>query len=377
MRILVLSVTAGQGHNSCGKAVMEACVQRGVDSIMIDTLLQTSRFVANSLNSVYIKMIRYTPGLLKQMNDGMLKEKRVRSRRGTEKLIGIWFQREICKIIEEYRPDAIVCTHVFASTVVSHIRKNRGLEIPVVGVNTDFALLPMWEDCDLDLYVVAAEEMRNAVSKRGIPTERILCTGIPVSARFSKKMDKADARRELGIQDRSTVLIMSGSMGFGKLPEIVRAIDRLPMDLQMLVVCGNNRKMYQKVREIKTEKTTHVYGFVNNVEVMMDAADLLLTKPGGLTASECLAKRVPMILLDPIPGWEESNCLFLTAQGAAVLAANGYAPDDAVMNLLSDPERLAQIDRMQEKIGKPNAAVDLVDAIMDLVARRSGERALE
>ena len=160
---------------------------------------------------------------------------------------------------------------------------------------------------------------------------------------------------------------------------MVESLDRLPMDLQMLVVCGRNEKMYQRLNALRTQKDVRVYGFVDNVEVMMDASDVLLTKPGGLTTSECLAKGIPLVILDPIPGLEERNSLFLVAQGAAILATDQYPPDDAVLNLLSDPQRLQQILAMQKKIGNAHSADDLCDEIIRMVEERgvrSGEGTL-
>ena len=379
MKVLVLSVTAGQGHNSCGKAVVDACTRKGLDSVMVDTLLLSSKLVANSLDKIYITMTRHTPGLLKKMDDDMLSEKRIHSRQGTTKLIGAWFYKEIENCIAEYQPDAVVCTHVFSGVILTRIRRQKGLEIPLIGINTDFAMAPLWDETDLDLYVLAAEGMRNSVIKRGIPQEKLFCRGIPVHHRFASTVEKGEARRQLGILDKPTVLIMSGSMGFGKLPQVVESLDRLPMDLQMLVVCGRNEKMYQQLNALRTQKDVRVYGFVDNVEVMMDASDVLLTKPGGLTTSECLAKGIPLVILDPIPGLEERNSLFLVAQGAAILATDQYPPDDAVLNLLSDPQRLQQILAMQKKIGNAHSADDLCDEIIRMVEERgvrSGEGTL-
>ncbi|MBE5780740.1 MAG: glycosyltransferase [Clostridiales bacterium] len=370
MKVLVLSVTAGQGHNSCGKAVVEACTRKGIESVMMDTLLQSSKLVANSVDKVYVSMTLHAPGVWKKMYDDMLKENKVRSRQGTGKLIATWFYKEIVKLIQSFEPDAIVCTHVFAGIILTYIRKRMGLNIPFIGVNTDFTLLPMWEDTELDLYVLSAEALCHSAIARGIPGEKLFPHGIPIHNRFASAMPKADARKELGIEDKPTVLIMSGSMGFGNLPQVVQSLDALPMDLQMLVVCGKNQKMYEKISALKTKKTVHTYGFVNNVEVMMDASDMILTKPGGLSTSEALAKNLPMILLDPIPGLEERNCLFLAAHGAGIMSNDRYTPAEAVMGLLSEPERLSQILTMQRKLGKPNSADDLVNKIMEMVEQQ-------
>ena len=371
MKILILSVTVGQGHNSCGNAVMSAFEEIGAECLMLDTLALSSKFVASSLNRVYIRMTRRNSKILRSIDDNFLGEDHEGRRKSTSKMIGgMGFAQKVYKAIKAFEPDAIICTHVYSALILTHIRKHKGLSMPVIGINTDFAMAPLWEDCAMDMFVLACRGMENNVISRGIPNDRLYSFGIPIHKRFQKTTPQNEAREALGIADKDTVLLMGGSMGFGNLPGIIEQLDALPLDFQMLVVCGRNKQLFSTVSALHTQKQLHAYQFVDNIEMLMDASNLLLTKPGGLTVSECLAKRIPLVLLDPIPGIEQRNSMFLSAMGVAIIAGPQYSVGDAVFNLLQDQERLNQMLTMQERIGNPYAAEDLRDAVIGMIESR-------
>ena len=171
---------------------------------------------------------------------------------------------------------------------------------------TDFTIHPFWEDADLDYYVTANELLNHQASKKGIDTSKILPIGIPIHPKFGKKMDKLEARNILGIEDKPTILIMSGSMGYGNLETIITDMDTMDMDFQIISICGNNKNLKEDRWDDNKEKVYN-YGFTDKVDIIMDAADCIVTKPGGLTTSESLAKGLPMIIINPIPGQEERN----------------------------------------------------------------------
>ncbi|MDL2224605.1 glycosyltransferase [Eubacteriales bacterium OttesenSCG-928-M02] len=366
-------MTAGEGHNACAKAALAALERADVDCRMEDMLLLHSRIVQRVFNGAYLFMLRRAPFLMKWMDSFLIGEKHPGRRKGINGFIGKLFNKPVRRLIGEYQPDAIICTHVYGVLMLTNIRRKHGLEAPLIGINTDFALQSLWDDTEADYIVLAAEGLTHACVKRGMKEERLWVTGLPIQARFQEKVEKRTAREQLGIRDMPTILIMSGSMGYGDLPKVIKRLDSLPMEVQMLVVCGKNEKLKGQLEELSTRNPLVVYGFVDNIPLLMDGADLMLTKPGGLSTSECLAKGLPLVMMDPIPGLEERNALFLLAQGAGILSTKQFPPDEAVYQLLKDPERTEQILARQAVLGKPAAADELVHRIKEVVEGMAGE----
>jgi UDP-N-acetylglucosamine:LPS N-acetylglucosamine transferase len=173
-----------------------------------------------------------------------------------------------------------------------------------------------------------------------------------------------EARKLLGIENKTTILVMSGSMGYGNVGDVIRRLDNMDMDFQMISVCGNNASLKKKIDLMDTRKKIYNFGFVDNVDLMMDASDCILTKPGGLTVSESLAKCIPMILINPIPGQEDRNAEFLLNNGLAIKTSETFPPDEAVYHLFHNESRKEYMIQMMRNIGRPYAADELADLIV-------------
>ena len=205
--------------------------------------------------------------------------------------------------------------------------------------------------------------------KKQMPLEKIKPFGIPIDEKFAEKMSKTDARKSLGLEDKPTVLVMSGSMGFGKVLKRIKELDVLDVDFQMIVVCGNNKTLKNRVDALITNKKILCYGFADNVDVLMDASDCVITKPGGLTVSEGLAKGLPLILINPIPGQEDRNVEFLLNNGMAQLVTSTYPVDEAIYQLFNNEWKIKNLPDGIKYIGKPHATRDLCEFISELETR--------
>jgi processive 1,2-diacylglycerol beta-glucosyltransferase len=255
-----------------------------------------------------------------------------------------------------YDPDAIVYTHVLAGILLDDIKVRYGLRAKTIGIVTDFRLHPYWEEVThLDYVVCADKRMTYSVCQKGFSRDKILPLGIPIHPKFTEEIPKPKARQMLGMEDKMTLLVMGGSMGFGDMVENVKTLDALDIDYQIVVICGNNKDAFDQLSSLETSKKLYVYGFVNNVEIFMSAADLIVTKPGGLTSSEALAKRLPMIIVNPIPGQEDRNVEFLLNNGAAVATSKTLRLDEAVWMCLHDTEHLKSITSAIDQIRHPDS----------------------
>jgi processive 1,2-diacylglycerol beta-glucosyltransferase len=250
--------------------------------------------------------------------------------------------------------------------MMTYLREKEIVSCPTIGVVTDFTVHPFWESTDLDYYVTADSLLDNQMRKKGINIEKILPLGIPIKSKFSKKTDKLQARTILGIEDKTTILIMMGSMGFGNMLEEITEIDNLDIDFQVICVCGKNEKAYKEISSKSWRKNIMPYGFVDNVDVMMDASDCIITKPGGLTTSELLAKGLPAVVMNPIRGQEDRNMEFLVNNGAAIMATETYRVEEALYQLLKNDKRLGMLKEGISYLGKPDSTKNLCEFIINL-----------
>ena len=372
MKVLFLSNTAGQGHHSTATAMMEILKAWGIDCRMLDTYAYVNPVLYKTIANGYLLTTSMTPvtygrfyrlAELKNKND---------SKHSITNAVNSIMAIKLKKYFKEFNPDVIVCTHIFSAEVVNVMKKNGQLDAVIIGIITDYTIHPFWQDVgSIDYFVTASELLTCQAVKKGIPKEKILPLGIPIRSKFSQKTGKTESREKLGIRtDIFTILLMGGSMGYGNLSDYISQIDRLDYEFQILAVCGNNVHARRRIEGMKTRKKVYVYGFVNNVDLMMDASDCIVTKPGGLTTSEALAKNLPILMINPIPGQEERNVEFMLNNGLAVNITNTFPIDEALYQLFLNPEKLRNMESNIRLVGKPNAARDLCDFIINLEADR-------
>lgn len=275
-------------------------------------------------------------------------------------------------LIASERPDAVVCTHAFPCGVMAEYKRTYGDAPPVYGIVTDFAVHGFWMHGNVDGYAVATDAIRRKMVARGLRADRIRVSGIPVHPRFAKNGESRHAlRARLGVPaGRRLVVIMGGGLGLGPIETMIRSLDGAGAPVCAVVITGRNAKL-----EARAAAAARVVGypvrvlrFVDNVDEYMHAADLLLTKPGGLTTAEALVAGVPMVLFKPLPGQEERNVRYLTEGGAAVCPTTPKALHAAIRELLSDEDRLMRMRAAIARAARPNAARDVARDIVALTA---------
>ncbi len=360
MKILILTITAGEGHNSTAAALKAGIDKFGVECKIEDVYKLLNRALYSTVAKGYLFATKH----LKKLYGDFYRLAEMRSSDANSnspmRSANSVLARMLYKYIKAYDPDAIVFTHIFAGVLLDEIKVKHGLRAKTIGIITDFRVHPYWEEAlHLDYVVCADKRMSYNIYKKGFKPSQVLPLGIPVRPQFLEDIPKEDARKELGIDNKLTVLMMGGSMGFGKLVDNVKELDGLDVDFQMIAVCGNNAKAFSDLRKMRTKKKLYVYGYANNVDVMMSAADCIVTKPGGLTVSEALTKRLPMILVNPIPGQEDRNEEFLLNNGAAIATSKSLKLDEAVWMCMTDSDRLRLIREAIDQIRHPNAIEDI------------------
>ncbi len=335
----------------------------GVESRTLDTYAYISKLMGEAFSEGYLLALKakylYAKGY------DML-ERREASEHSAMRTSNKPIAKKLLKYIEDYEPDAIVYTHVLVGLILDLLKENGNLKCKTYGIVTDFTMRPYWDDCLRSDYVVVPNSLLVQKCKaKGFSAGQILDSGIPISEKFSVRNDKSAARKSLGLDtDKKTVLLMAGSMGFGNIASLVSQLDKVPLDFQIISVCGNNADMKDSIDKLTLTKKLLSLGYCNYVDKLMDAADCIITKPGGLTTSESLAKRLPMIIANPIPGQEERNTEFLLNCGAAIRSSE-FQPLDEMLHLLFTSEtRLTTMLSAIDEIRRPRATRDLCEFVV-------------
>lgn len=369
MKVLILSITAGNGHNATGRAVQDHLESRDVTCRFIDTFSEISPPLASFTENTFLFSAKFAKKPY-AFSYRMLELKKKTDENSPVLELFTNLAQRLREYVEDYAPDVIVSSHVFPCILMNMLKTKYKMKFYGIGILTDFAFHPFWEDCTaLDKLVIPNDLLELEGLKKGYTRQQLLPIGIPIRERFSEA-DPAKGKavkEKLGLDPQiPTVLVMSGSMGHGAMSKTVKLLDKLPMKLQILAVCGNNSAEKQKIERLKTSKKVIAFGWVDRVDRLMDVSDCLITKPGGITTSEALAKRIPIVMIDPLPGQEDRNVEFLLNNGVAVYATKTNPLDNVLFQLLNNPGRLDSLRKSMDYIRRPDSTRALGDFILSL-----------
>jgi processive 1,2-diacylglycerol beta-glucosyltransferase len=308
-----------------------------------------------------VKLIEHAPELwahvFKKTDNPALVRKLTRFRR-------VLAQMTTTKFVKHFnalKPEVVLCTHYLPLEIIGRVIAERQSQDEhfMVSTVTDFEAHALWMEPGVDLYCVAAEQTKARLIARGAAPENVAVTGIPVSSRFSARVQPGALRRQMGLRDDlPTLLVLSGGFGMGPVAEIYAELQKLSFTVQILIVCGRNAELKQELAMLDRRQPTHLFGFVQNMQELMAVADLIITKPGGLTTSEALALGKPIFILNPIPGQEAANSDFLLENGAAAKANRVEDLPFRLEKLLNTP-RLKEMAAAAKGLGRPKAASDV------------------
>ncbi len=393
MRVLIATATAGGGHLAAAAALDETWRALRPEDVVekVDVTQFFSPLHRKIQADGYLTLIGHAPELwglmFSKTDDPKLTQRLNRLQRVLPGKSRLRFTRHVVA----FGPDVVLCTHFFPLVPLGALRakemkrrqKARKRAAPaaaelappeplVVSVVTDFEAHALWMDPSVGLYCVAAEETRARLIARGAVADDVVATGIPIASRFSAKPNPKATRRALGLRDdQPVILVLSGGFGTGPVAEVVTELDKVQAELQTVVVTGRNEPLRQRLAVADCKHPTRVLGFSSNMHELMAVADLIITKPGGLTTSEVLAVGKPLLIVNPIPGQEAANSDFLLERGAAVKVNR---PEDLPYRLehLLGTRKLAGMARAAKALGHPHAARDVCRLAVERLDRRLG-----
>ncbi|HJQ34329.1 MAG TPA: glycosyltransferase [Pyrinomonadaceae bacterium] len=366
-RILVLTLSFGSGHVRAAEALAaELKRQEPLADVRVCDALEGSRLPFRALYVwPYWAMVRYAPSLW-----GRFFAARVA--RGDSSTAPVWAFRRGCahvfELIEEFRPEVVAACEVAACELAAIARREGMTGARLVNVITDHESEPVWVKPEADAYAVADEGVREQLRAWGAPPERVAVCGIPTDTAFRERHDARETRRRHGIHDCApVVLLMGGGMGPTRMDRVVALLCRSGIPLHAVAITGRDRRARRRLARLKAEPpaSLRVLGWAEDVPALMQAASVLVTKPGGLTTAEAALSSLPAVFFDAIHGPERRNAERAAEAGAAVNAVNPEAAAAAALSLLRDGETLRLMSERAGRLAKPGAAADIARLILN------------
>ncbi|MEC5197914.1 processive 1,2-diacylglycerol beta-glucosyltransferase [Arthrobacter sp. PL16] len=374
-RVLILSAGVGSGHNSAAAAVQQACAERDdIAEVQVLDVLQVSSVLYRALlGKGYFVLVEGAPWLVEWGYD--LSDPPFR-RRGP---IDPWTRVNALPVIaaiKQFRPTSIVCTHFLPAQLVASLLLRGVIDARTAVVTTDYDFQGLWLPGAFHALFVAREEARVELMALGLPPDRVAATGIPIA----EQLDAAPSRNA---GEPPMLLISAGASGGDYAVSVVRQTMHMRSPFTATVVCGRNDALRQRMERLVAPAGDRysVLGFTAEMPQLLRRADLFVGKPGGLSASECMAAGLPMVLVNPIPGQEVRNGDYLMEQGAAVRCNTAATIGWKIDQVLREPGRLQRMQAAARRTGRPDAAADVLTGLLEgpsrpLVVTRAAQKTI-
>ncbi len=359
MRVLILSANTGRGFSSATQAIAEQMEKLNMEYEVADALTFISDTASDFVSRWRTKIYKHFPrifGLIYRYEEKhpphFIYE---RCAKGAAAL---------AQKINEGAFDAVVCVQLFAGMMLTEARRRYDVKVPSYFVAPDYTCSAGISEIQLDHCFVPHRLLFGSFIRSMVPADKMTATGIPVRAAFYEKTDKAEARKMLGLPETGKMVLLGcGSMGYGHLEKSALLLrKKLPQDAFLVVLCSNNLKAYDTLKPCESDRM-FVVGFTDSIAEYMSAADLYITKPGAQTTGEAMAKRLPMVFIHAIPGYESHNFDFLIRQGVATGAKNWKGVAELACKALANPNIIEDQLQAMDKFATPNAAEQICRAI--------------
>lgn len=365
-KILLVYGSAGGGHKSTAYAIKESLEVIYGDKVKVDTVDVLSKeygpIITSTAPAIYKTLIKSpkTWELFYKLTDTTAGNKVL------DKTVSAISQTKVANIIEKYNPDIIISTYHFANTAILNYLKDAEIKIPFITVVTDMVtMMPTWFNKDADLTITPTEEARKLGLSLGIEEDKIKVIGQPISRKFSQeKLSKIIARKKLGLDPTlPALMVMAGGEGVGPLEEIAELFEDFEYPVQLILICGKNVNLKDKLESKNWKQKVIVYGFTDKIHEIMTASDYHLAKAGPSAIFESFACGLPLLLYAFIPGQEEGNVSFVTDEGAGLWVPTGRDILVAVRRWIKHPDQYKAAAMAAKDMATPDASDQIAKTI--------------
>jgi processive 1,2-diacylglycerol beta-glucosyltransferase len=377
-RILVLSASVGAGHLRAAEAVEAALRASAPDAHVknLDILELTNQVFRRVYAKFYLDLVNKAPHVLGYFYD--LLDQPSRSGRNRADRVRLGLQKAnlgpFMRFLKGEPWDLVINTHFLSAEIIASLRKKGKIDVPQVTVTTDFDTHRLWVNQPCERYFTATQEGALYLQSWGVPEQDTFVTGIPIHPVFMRPTDRNGLLVKHGLDGgRPIILQLGGGFGVGPVAKLFEALLHVPLPLQIVTVTGRNEKLKSQLEKMTCPERhrVKVLGFTSEIHELMAIADIVVSKPGGLTTSETLASGAAMVIVNPIPGQESRNSDYLLERGAAVKVNHTAALPYKITSLLTEPHRLDRLRENVRMIARPRAAFDVVERSLELIARRT------
>lgn len=356
------------GHHSATLAIEKAVriLSPKSEILNINAFNYTNPISEKIINRIYMSVIKSTPQIWDYLYDNPVVVKRLQNIKNTVHKLN---SPKLKNLFDKFKPDVVLCTQAFPCGMVADFKETYNSKLPLIAVLTDFIPHSYWVYDAVNFFITPSDDVSVRLMKKGVPAEKIKSLGIPFDPKFNEQLDREKLFQKFKINSKiTTLLIMGGGQGLGPIKTIIKSLEKVKSPLQLIIVCGTNKKLYKSLKK-KTDKSKNgmlIFGYCENINELMSISDIIISKPGGVTTSELLAKNLPLIIVKPLPGQEANNAAYLVEKGAAIRTDNPEDINLVIEDLIMHPENLKRIKESEALIGKPNASFDIAKLILEL-----------
>lgn len=374
MKVLLLYAKVGNGHLKAAEFIRDELkkLDENIDIFFEDGLEYSSALTNKLIIKGYASMAKTAPVIY-----GTIYNKSDTQDTNTvgeiNKMVNKAMTIRLKKMIRKLSPDVIVSTHPFISHMCGYLKRKGKTDAKILSIFTDYGIHNMWleENESIDKLLMATDEMKkDCIREYEVDESKIAVTGIPVSPKFKQEYNKKEILDELGLKEnKKTILFCAGGgLGLGKSDELLEEMLESNYDFQLIVVTGKNEKQKAAFEKMvkKYSKDVCILGYTNKMPELMYVSDAVMTKPGGLTSTECLTMKKPMIIINPIPGQEEQNAIFFTNHGMALRMYKNEPVEHVLDIVMNNSKRLEQMKEMCEMYMRPDSALKVAQEIINI-----------
>lgn len=362
-KVLILSCGTGGGHNSAAKAIQETLIQKGIQADFIEYLDIINPKLKNRINTLYIDSTKQNGKIFKVVYKlGEIYQKT--NLKSPVYALNYLNKNKLYEYIKRNNYKFIITTHLFATQSLTAVKKEH--KIKFMAIATDYVCIPFWEETNPDYFVIPSKELKEEFESKGILKEKLLPYGIPTAKVYRETYDINEYKNKLGFDiNKKNILILTGSMGFGNIQEMIEQLKKNFLEANFVVSCGHNDKMFNILNEeYKNSNNITILKFTDNIHEYMKSSDIILSKPGGLTTTEIATLRKPLIHTMPIPGCENYNAEFFSKRGMSLKCDTIEEIVKNIRKIINNNEVQTKMIEKQEKYINKNTCDKIAEIVL-------------